>query len=163
MMLSQVKGLIAIAKGYAQHAALIALMVAGGVALGILRVAASAQLAPLNDRWSLPNYKTEQTAALDPEVLLPRFWSEQPLVPKKKAGPVAPPPATKPWQFLGTVDEGGTRYAVIEIEGKSIRQIVTGGELPNGAVVTKIADGEMVFNQEGVDKSVRLFVENKSE
>ncbi|MDX2143306.1 MAG: hypothetical protein SFV19_08120 [Rhodospirillaceae bacterium] len=162
-MLSRFEGLVVIAQGYAQHAAFVTLMAAGGAAFGVLRVASSAQLAPLADRWTLPKYQSEQSATLDPEVLLSRFWSEQPLAPRKKAGPVETPPPAKPWQFLGTIDEGGKKYAVIEIEGKSIRQVVIGGQLPNGAVVTQIADGEMVFNREGADQTVRLFVESKSE
>ena len=55
-------------------------------------------------------------------------------------------------------DWSRVRVAVIELDqGKRIRRIASGEPLPNGAIIKKVDAGELVYDESGVEKVLKLF------
>lgn len=66
--------------------------------------------------------------------------------------------AGPPWRFIGTLQDGKARIALIELDqGKRIQRIASGQPLPNGGLIKKIDVNELTYDDGGTDRVLRLF------
>ena len=106
------------------------------------------------DRWSLPRWAPYVAGPKREELARLQLWVEEPGKRKEEAVTVA---ATPPWRFIGTVKEGSRMRAVIELEGKKVQRLSQGDALPNGAQIVTIGNGEISYNEDDSQKTLKLF------
>lgn len=146
---------------YTPHLTAVGVCILLGIALGILRMNAAANVPEQAERWALPKITPPTIVDLTAEQIAARFWSEQPRAAKTKAVVEVKKPVEQ-WRFVGTVDQGATLLAVIETAGK-ISRLKIGQTLPDGAVITEITEGKLSIDRQGTPQTLLLFVEKKPE
>lgn len=130
-------------------AALLGLLVAG------FKVSSNPPASDAADRWPFPQWAPYRAGPQRDALARTLLWAEDPtkakvVAEKKVEGP--------PWRFIGTLQEGSSRLAVIEIEqGKRIQRIAAGQPLPNGAVIKKIDTSTLIYDENGTEKALKLF------
>lgn len=160
MKLKALWGQLSYNQPYFSHAITVGLFAVAGVLFGLIRANSSAGLAPQVDKWSIP--KTSAPAALEvnTEEIASRFWTEQARGPKKKAEPQIVKKVA-PWNFVGTINQGGQVIAVIATEKNKILRLKVGDLLPGDEKIIEIAEGQFSFEREGGPQTLKLFVESK--
>lgn len=134
-----------------------------GVAVGVLRISATANVPDQSETWSLPKITPPKAVAFSADDVGTRFWSEQPRATKKKDDDKVKKAPVIPWRFIGTVNQGAGLVAVIEIGGTKVKWMKAGEPLPDGAVISEISEGQLLIDRQGSPQTLRLFVEKKSE
>jgi hypothetical protein len=133
-------------------------------ALG-LAVALTTVFAPLpkdltQDRWALTDWRPFKAGTLRDEVIAAEIWAESP--DKKVKAPVAQVVQVVPlWRFVGTVENGGDRLAMIEVDGLRVRRMAVGDELPNGARIQTVEVGALTYADNGENRTLKLFDKEK--
>src|SRR5690606_8463120 len=78
--------------------------------------------------------------------------------PSKAKTTVEKKPEGPPWRFIGTIDDGKARIAVIELDrGKRVQRLASGQPLPNGSLIKKVGTSELIYDENGVEKVLKLF------
>ena len=138
---------------YRAHLAATVAALALGATVAGLRIAAMPAKSDVQDRWTLPVW-TPYKAANRADVIANSLWGEDAdRAPKADAEKKEVPP----WRFIGTIQDGRTLLAVIEIEGKRIARMKSGEDLPNGAKITAVVDGRLSYDEGGVAHTIKLF------
>jgi hypothetical protein len=156
------RDVFAIAQPYASHLFAIGIFAVLGIGFGLIQANSSPEKATLSDRWVLPVVSLVEGTTISAEEIGSRFWTEQPRTTKAK---VAPEPVKKivPWAFVGTIDQGSSRVAVIVTETGKTTRLAVGQQLPDGSTITEIAEGGLSFDKDGAIRTLKLFLEAKSE
>jgi hypothetical protein len=131
-----------------------------GLILGILRSSGSASAPDLDERWTLPERTQSAPSALSEELLTNAFWTEAPRAVRQKT-PSQPAKKVELWTFIGTVDQGSSKQAVIALENGKIQRLVIGDALPDGSIISGIGVGQLTFDREGTLGGAKLFLEKK--
>ncbi|MGE0282440.1 MAG: hypothetical protein AB7P20_17760 [Rhizobiaceae bacterium] len=140
---------------YYAHLAALGVAIALGLTVAAFKLASDPPAVDTADRWPLPQWAPYRAGPLRDALARTPIWAEDPtkakvVVEKKPEGP--------PWRFIGTLQEGKVRLAVIELDqGKRIQRVAAGQPLPNGAVITKIDTTTLTYDEGGVEKALRLF------
>lgn len=140
---------------YAAHLAVAGLALFIGLSVGIYKAMKDPAAVDTADRWPFPQWTPYRTGPLRDELARMNLWTDDPskvqvVVEKKPEGP--------PWRFIGTVQDGKARVAVIELDrGKRVQRIASGEPLPNGAVIKKIDTSELIYDENGEEKVLKLF------
>jgi hypothetical protein len=133
-----------------------------GAALGLLQARSLPEKSSLIERWTLPSITRADVITISAEEIGARFWTEQARVQKAKATPEPVKEKVVPWSFVGTIDQGQTRVAVIVTEtGKAIR-LGVGQQLPDGAIIIQVVENGLTLDKAGTTKTMKLFMEVKS-
>jgi hypothetical protein len=154
--------IMAILQPYTSHLTSIGTCVALGIGFGLLQANSPPEKATLSDRWVLPVVSLAEGTTISAEEIGSRFWTEQPRTTKAKAAP-EPVKRIVPWAFVGTIDQGSSRVAVIVTETGKTTRLAVGQQLPDGSTITEIAEGNLSFDKDGAIKTLKLFLEAKSE
>lgn len=136
------------------HFAAVGIAVLLGVGIGLVRVSTAVPKVGITDRWPLPQWVAYKAAPRQDSVRL-LAWLDDPSKPKEVE---AAKPAGPPWRFIGTVRNGKTSIAVIEVDqGKRVQRMSTGENLPDGGEIIKVGVGELTYAQDGQEKTLKLF------
>jgi len=128
-----------------------------GMGMGLTAVFSEPVISDSADRWSLPKWAPYREGGKRAELQKLAVWSEDP---SKK--PVEAPKPVAPWRFVGIVEDGDLRLAVIEVEGRKIQRVAAGDGLPNGGQVVTIGAGELTYRENEVEKTLTLFNAEKT-
>ena len=140
---------------YSMHLAVAGLAVLLGTSAGIYQVSKDPTAVDTADKWPFPQWAPYRTGPQREALARVAVWAVDPTkakveVEKKPAGP--------PWRFIGTLQNGKTRIAIIELDqGKRVQRIAIGEALPNGAMIKKIDTGALIYDDNGVERVLKLF------
>lgn len=139
------------------HFAAVGVAIVLGLAVGVFAVTTKVQSVDTADRWSFPKW-APYNAGAKREIAHLLTWVDDPNKKKEAVVKVVVPP----WRFIGTVQDGKKNVAVIELDqGKRVQRMSTGETLPTGAQIVKVGQGELVYSQDGEEKSIKLFALEK--
>lgn len=151
----QIAEWVVLLRPYAAHLAVAGLALFIGLSAGIYKAMKDPAAVDTADKWPFPQWAPYRSGPLREELARTSVWSEDP---SKAKVEVVKKPEGPPWRFIGTVHDGKARIAVIELEsGKRIQRIASGQPLPNGAVIKKIDTSELVYDENGEEKVLKLF------
>jgi hypothetical protein len=142
---------------YLPHAGAMLLVAALGLGMGLMKTTSTAAVSSGQEQWALPDWKPFRADAQLKASANAKVWVEDPQAEQAAAAGLD---STAPgqWRFVGTVLEGDTLMAVIELpEAGKIQQVALGQNLPDGSTVTAIATGELIVTLEGDSRTLRLF------
>lgn len=153
-MLREMIRRLEVLRPYALHMGALGVAVLLGLAVAVFKVSGTPPAVDTTDRWPFPQWVPYRAGAQREMTAKAEIWTVDPskkaVVEKKPEGP--------PWRFIGTVHDGRVRVAVIELDqGKRIRRIASGEPLPNGAIIKKVDASELVYDESGVEKVLKLF------
>lgn len=150
------------AKAYAEplrpyflHLAALACVFVLGLVVAGVKVAGDPPAVDAADRWPFPKWEPYRAGPQRQALASLQVWTPDPTKAKaseekKVAGP--------PWRFIGTLQDGKARIALIELDqGKRIQRIASGQPLPNGGLIKKIDVNELTYDDGGTDRVLRLF------
>lgn len=143
-----------ILRPYSLHLAALSAALLLGLVVAVVKVSGQPPAVDSADRWPFPQW-TPFRAGLQRDALArAEFWaadaSKKAEAQKKPAGP--------PWRFIGTVHDGKANVAVIELDqGKRIQRVSNGEALPNGALIKKIDTNELIYDENGEERVLKLF------
>lgn len=141
---------------YTLHLSALGVAVLLGLVIAAFKVSGAPPAVDTTDRWPFPQWTPYRAAALRNSLAQANIWTEDPA--KAKAAVAEKKPAGPLWRFIGTVQDGKTRVAIIELEqGKRVQRIASGAPLPNGAVIKKIDSGELIYDENGIERVLKLF------
>jgi len=141
---------------YAVHLSALGIAVLLGLIVAALKVSSNPPTVDTADRWPLPQWTPYRAGPQRNVLARAEIWTADPS--KAKTAVVEKKPAGPPWRFIGTVQDGKARIAVIELEqGKRVQRIASGEPLPNGSVIKKIDTSELIYDENGVEKVLKLF------
>jgi len=150
-----------ILRPYHPHLAALGVAFLLGLTVAAFKLSTEPEALDVADRWPFPQWKPYNAGAQRDMLASASLWAEDP----SKTKPVAEvKPDGPPWRFIGTFQEGQSRLAVIEIDqGKRIQRMEPGQPLPNGAIITRIEPTILTYDEDGLEKALRLFAPMKSE
>lgn len=157
----QIAQWLVILRPYTAHLAVAGLALFIGLSAGIYKAMKDPAAVDTADKWPFPLWAPYKTVSLRDGLARINLWAEDPtkakvVVEKKPEGP--------PWRFIGTVQDGKARVAVVELEqGKRVQRIASGQPLPNGAVIKKIDTSELIYDENGEEKVLKLFGVSKTD
>jgi hypothetical protein len=145
---------------YIPHLTALGVAILAGLGMGIVALSPRISDADPAARWPLPHWTPYKAGPSREEMSHLTIWAEEGGG-KRKVDIAAAPPAP-PWRFIGTVQEGKRRLAVIEIDqGRKVQRLDTGETLPNGAMVVAIGTGELTYTEDDTQKTLKLFAPEK--
>jgi|GEM_PF-4294342 len=151
---------LAAARPYAPHLLVVGAFALAGIGVGVIQVNSKADLPEQRDRWALPAVAGAPSTPVSVDDVTGLFWTEQPRQSRRKTA-AEPPKKVTPWTFVGTIDQGMQRVAVVATESNKILRLAPGDTLPDGAKVTDIVEGQLSFERDGASQTIKLFVEQK--
>lgn len=126
-----------------------------GLIVGIFKVSAAPNAVDTADRWPLPQWSPFRAGPQRDALVNAGLW---PLDPTKAVAAEEKKVAAPPWRFIGTIQEGKSRLAVLEVEeGRRVQRFGSGETLPNGARIVDIAANSLRYDDGGVEKVLKLF------
>jgi hypothetical protein len=141
---------------YAGHLSALGIAIVLGLAVAAVKLSSTPPAVDTADRWPFPQWAPYRTGPQRDVLARAEIWTADPS--KTKAAVAEKKPEGPPWRFIGTVQDGKARVAVIELEqGKRVQRIANGDPLPNGAVIKKIDISELIYDENGVEKVLKLF------
>jgi hypothetical protein len=147
---------------FAPHSALIVMCALLGAVWGAIEAGGANTIDERPETWNLPKVALPQAVPMPEDGISDRFLVDDSRTPiKKKAPETAKKAPVDKWRFIGTVDQGKSLVAAIEVNGKSVKRVKPGDALPDGALVTKITQNVLSFEREGAGQTVSLFEEKK--
>lgn len=145
---------------YFPHLAALLAAMSLGIAVAVLKASAEPKAVEAVDRWPFPQWTPYRAGDQRKAMASRALWVADPS--RAKAAPVQKV-TVPPWRFIGTLQDGKTRLAVIELDqGKRVQRVASGATLPNGATITRIESNELGYNEDGAEKVLRLFGADKS-
>lgn len=154
-VLKELLGRLGDLRPYFPHLSALGIALFLGVVVAVFKLASDPPAVDTADRWPFPQWAPYRAGPQRDVLARTALWAEDPtkvkvVVEKKPEGP--------PWRFIGTLQEGKTRIAVIELDqGKRIQRIAPGQSLPNGALIKSIDTTTLTYDENGVEKALRLF------
>lgn len=140
---------------YTAHLGALGVALLLGLGVAAFKVSSEPPAVDTADRWPFPQWAPYRTGPQRAALARAELWAEDPtkakaVAEKKVEGP--------PWRFIGTMREGATLVAVIELDqGKRIQRVSSGQPLPNGAVIKKIDTNTLIYDENGAEKALKLF------
>jgi hypothetical protein len=145
---------------YTRHLAALGMAIVLGVGVGLLTATAKPPVTDTVDRWPLPQWSPYKAGPKRAEVKKLAPWIQDA---SKKAEEEVVAVVGPLWRFIGTVQEGSVRRAVIELEqGKRLQRLAAGEDLPNGAVVRAVGAAELTYVENEIEKTLKLFGADKA-
>jgi hypothetical protein len=154
-ILGQILERLGVLRPYAAHLSALGIAILIGLTVAVIKVSGSPPAVDTADRWPFPQWAPFRAGPQRNALARTNLWAEDPtkakvVVEKKVEGP--------PWRFIGTLQEGESRIAVIELDqGKRIQRVGPGQALPNGALIKKVDTSVLTYDENGVEKALRLF------
>jgi hypothetical protein len=154
-ILGQILERLGVLRPYAAHLSALGIAILIGLTVAVFKVSGSPPAVDTADRWPFPQWAPFRAGPQRNALARTNLWAEDPtkakvVVEKKVEGP--------PWRFIGTLQEGESRIAVIELDqGKRIQRVGPGQALPNGALIKKVDTSVLTYDENGVEKALRLF------
>jgi hypothetical protein len=144
---------------YVPHLTTLGVALLGGLGMAIAHLSPRIPANDAADRWPLPRWSAYKAGPQRDDIARLNLWAEDPGRRKVEVVAKAPEP---PWRFIGTVQEGKRRLAVIELDqGRKVQRVDAGEVLPNGAKVTAVGVGELTYNEDDTEKTLKLFALQK--
>jgi hypothetical protein len=141
---------------YSAHLAVAGLAVLLGISAGVYQASKDPTAVDTADKWPFPQWAPFRTGPQREALARTAIWAADPT--KVKAEAEKKQPAGPPWRFIGTLQNGKTRIAIIELDqGKRVQRIATGEPLPNGAMIKKIDTSALIYDDNGVERVLKLF------
>ena len=141
---------------YVLHLSALGIVLLLGLIVAAVKVTSDPPAVDTADRWPFPQWAPFNAGPQRQALARVEIWTPDPS--KAKAVAAEKKPDGPPWRFIGTVQNGKARIAVIELEqGKRVQRIANGEPLPNGSVIKKIDTGELIYDENGVEKVLKLF------
>ncbi len=154
-ILTQILERLGALRPYATHLGALGIAILFGLIVAVFKVSGSPPAVDTADRWPFPQWAPFRAGPQREVLARSTLWAEDPtkakvVVEKKVEGP--------PWRFIGTFQEGDTRMAVIELDqGKRIQRVGPGQPLPNGALIKTIDTSVLTYDENGIEKALKLF------
>lgn len=140
---------------YVPHLAVLAVAMVLGLGVGMFKATSSPPAVDIADRWPFPKWVPYRAGAKRDDLRRLAIWSQDPGRQQEVEAVKADSP---PWRFIGTMQDGDTHVAVIELDqGKRIQRVASGEPLPNGALIREISVSELVYDESGEEKTLKLF------
>jgi hypothetical protein len=145
---------------YFPHVAALGVAIVLGIAVSLFTISGTPPAVDTKDRWPLPKWAPYRAGEQREELKKLAIWAIEPGKEKIEA---VKKPEGPPWRFIGTLQTPKGRIAVIEIDKGKRTQLVLGGEpLPNGVLIKNVGVGELVYDEDGVEKVLTLFSVDKA-
>ncbi len=139
---------------YAPHLGALGIALLLGLSVAIVSVSSAPPAVDTADRWPFPQWTPFRAGLQRNTLARAELWTVDP----SKAKVAEKKPEGPPWRFIGTVQDGKARIAVIELDqGKRVQRIASGEPLPNGALIKKIDTSELIYDENGEEKVLKLF------
>jgi hypothetical protein len=148
-------------RDYYPHLAALGIAILLGLTVAVFKVVSDPPAVDTADRWPFPQWAPYRAGPQRDALARATIWTGDPtkaeaVVEKKPEGP--------PWRFIGTLQEGPMRIAVIELDqGKRVQRITAGQTLPNGALIKSIDTTTLTYDEDGVEKALKLFGLSKND
>lgn len=135
-------------------AAVAAIMLGCGV--GYMKVSTRPPEVDIADNWTLPRWSPHQPSVSPKELARLELWG-----PDNRARADAESVDARdvpPWRFIGVIQDGPSRLAVIELTHEGGLQRLNAGEkLPDGAEILAIGAGDLTISENGTESTITLF------
>ena len=132
-----------------------------GLGVGYMKASTRPPEVDIADNWPLPRWAPYQSAMPWQELVQFELWGKD-----DRMRAVAEAVESRDggaWRFVGIVQDGESRLAVIELgQSGGLQRLNTGDDLPNGAEILKIGAGELTFFDDDAETILRLFGTNES-
>ncbi len=141
---------------YVPHigAAVAAIML--GCSIGYMKISTRPPDVDIADNWNMPQWSPYQPSVSANELALLELWG-----PDDRARANVETAAsgdTPPWRFIGTIQDGASRLAVIELtQDGGVQRLNTDDRLPDGAEILSIGIGELKVLKDGTESTITLF------
>lgn len=145
---------------YALHLSALGIAVLLGLTVAVVRVSSAPPAVDTADRWPFPQWAPFRAGSQRETLARADLWTVDPskvkVAEKKPEGP--------PWRFIGTIQDGKARIAIIELDqGKRVQRIPSGEPLPNGALIKKIDTNQLIYDENGEERVLKLFGADKTD
>ena len=146
---------------YVPHLTALGVAVLAGIGIGAASLSPRISDTDPAARRPMPHWTPYKAGPQRDEMTRLVIWAEEP---GKRKAEVAAGPPPPPGRFIGTVQQGKRRLAVIELDqGRKVQRLDTGEALPNGALVVAIGTGELTYTEDDTQKTLKLFAAEKDQ
>jgi hypothetical protein len=141
---------------YFLHIAALISVVMFGWGVGYIKVSTPPPEVDIADNWTLPRWAPHQPEQSWSELARLELWGEDD---RAKMVDESPEPRDDfPWRFIGILEDGSSRLAVIELgQDGGLKHLTTGDNLPDGAEILRIGAGDLTFSDSGSEAILKLF------
>jgi hypothetical protein len=142
------------------HIALVISAIMFGLGIGYIKVATLPPEIDIADNWTLPRWSPYQPSLPSRELAALELWGEDERVQELID---SSPRDASAWRFIGIVQDGENRVAIIELgQNGGLQRLSEGDLLPNGAEILDIGTNELTLQDESLETTIRLFDIEKS-
>jgi len=146
---------------YAPHLGALGVAVVLGFGVAAFKVSGDPPAVDTADRWPVPQWAPFRAGPQRDALARAGLWTPDPT---RAQQTVEPQVAGPPWRFIGTLREGKSQMAVIELDqGKKVQRVTSGETLPNGALIKNIDTSTLTYDENGVEKVLKLFGVGKTD
>jgi len=163
--MQKIKETLSLIRSFTPHIAILLAALLVGWGMGKIKIDRDVEAADLNDMWRLPSWKPYTVPNLN-EVLRSDLWggnddsnrsfSSTEIDENKTSS------ESEEWKLVGTLQDGGTSFALILNSGNAKIEYVALGDLtPNGEEVIDIGEGTLVLLRGEETLVMKLFEEGE--
>jgi len=129
-----------------------ALMLGWGV--GILKASSGPPEIDFTDNWPLPQWSPYQPEMSSQDLTQLKLWGGD----TGEAIVEAEPEPVEDWRFIGIVQDGDLRLALVETTAdKKLHRMQSGDVLPGNAQIISIGEGQLTISENGEEVILKLF------
>lgn len=127
-----------------------------GLGVGYIKISTLPPEIDVNDNWTLPMWSPYQPSVPPRALAALELWGEDDST--RDIVEDQTPRDASAWEFIGVVQDGEIRQAVIEVgQDRKLRRLNSGDQLPNGAKILDIGANEMTLTDNGAEITLKLF------
>lgn len=142
-------------KPFFPHLALVIAATMFGTGIGYIKVSSLPPEIDVADNWTVPRWAPYQQSLSSRELAAVQLWGAD-----ERAQEIidSPPPDASAWRFVGIVEDGGKRVAVIELgQSSRLQRLNEGDRLPSGAEILEIGANELTLRDQSMEVTIKLF------
>jgi hypothetical protein len=126
-----------------------------GLGVGYIKVSTSSPKIDLADNWTLPRWAPYQPSLSARELTALELWGKDE---GAQESDEPTPQDVSAWRFIGVVQDGENRLAVIEVgPDRNLHQLSAGDRLPSGAEILNIDVNGLTYQGDGAELTITLF------
>ena len=145
---------------YFPHLIAVIAAAALGVGVGLVKISTLPPEVDVSDNWPLPQWTPYQPTVSSRDLASLELWGEDDSVEDIIEEPESRD--TSAWEFVGIVQDGETRLAIIEYGmDRKLQRLTVGDSLPSGAKIQVIGVNDLTALDENTEVVIRLFEAEK--
>lgn len=138
------------------HIAMVVAAAMFGMGIGYIKVSSLPPEIDVADNWTLPGWTPYQSSLPSRELAALELWGADERA--RELVELPPQRDASAWRFIGIVQDGENRMAVIELgQDGGLQRLSEGERLPNGAEILSIGANELTLQDESIEATIKLF------